>query len=339
MPQTLEAEADRETEALAEASKAKRKDVKNQPPAAQKAVVAQLPAMPLHLGNIQLPYTTGLVANGIAPARAVQPEQSLPLQPALAMAAPAATTTTAEVAPAAVKAAEPDCSSAGVPVSAPAAAAEGEVSAADAAAAAAARATTADADMDAAMAAAMPVDVSKLLLANRQAGPGAGLEHVVGRRANISIPQDFKGPDSGPGAAAGQALGLTDACWTVSKESIKEQRGAKRKRVVPAGSSKAVDGEAADSAGAFEAAEEQPAASAVAIGQPPVPTGRPLAAGSRPAWLDEAEEGSAHLNKRRAKTWQDDPSKPQEVEFMLGCHKCSYQRVRRLGNAVDPWCR
>jgi hypothetical protein len=38
--------------------------------------------------------------------------------------------------------------------------------------------------------------------------------------------------------------------------------------------------------------------------------------------------GSAALNKRQAKGLADDLSRPQQVEFMLGCAECDYQQVR-----------
>eukprot|EP00775_Hariotina_reticulata_P011303 gene11303-11453_t len=91
----------------------------------------------------------------------------------------------------------------------------------------------------------------------------------------FTIPAAFRGPDCGPGAAAGGALGGFDSCWSAPKEpSSKQQRSAKRKR---------------DSSGCVEA-------------------------------------GTAHLNKRRQGSWEDDLDQPQEVEFMLGCSKCSCQR-------------
>jgi hypothetical protein len=62
--------------------------------------------------------------------------------------------------------------------------------------------------------------------------------------------------------------------------------------------------------------------------------GKPLAVGSRPAWLDEVDAGSAHLNKRRCRALQDDLSKQQQVEFMLGCESCSFDQQVRL----QQWC-
>lgn len=319
--QTLEAEADRETEALAEASKAKRKDGKSQPPVAvqPKSAVKQQPV--LHLGGTSMPYRAAIVGNGVAAAGNIPLEQATASPPVgLAAATPAVV---------------PGMGNAAEPVSAAAALAPRSC-AADAAAgvaASAAAGSDADAEMDAAMAAAMPIDVGRLLMSNKSAAVDAsGLEPVVGRRAHLTIPQDFRGPDSGPGAAAGKAVGSTPACWTASRDSSKEQRGTKRMR--PAGgSSKAADGEAPEAATGSEPGEEQPCVSAAAE-QPAVPAGKLLVAGSRPAWLGEVEQGSNQLNKQRAETWQDDLSKPQEVEFMLGCDKCRWQRVSSLGSYI-----
>lgn len=318
--QTLEAEADQETEALAEASKVKRKDGKGQLQAASKAVALQLPVVPHKLTGTQLPYAAGLTGNGLTAPKAVLELSQL----AATKAAPGVPAVSIPPATAAASTVDATGSDAAKVLDIPSLeAATASLMTAPPTTAAAGGPTAAE--MDAAMAAAMPVDVSKLLLSGRSTKPGAGgADPFVGRRTTISIPQDFRGPDSGSQAATGQALGLDEACWTVSRDSSRELRGAKRKRPA-ASSAKTADAEASEGA---EAPEEQQPFTAVQE-QPPVPAGRPLAVGSRPAWLDEVDEGSSQLNKRRAKTWQDDLGRRQEVEFMLGCDKCDYQRVRR----------
>jgi hypothetical protein len=50
--------------------------------------------------------------------------------------------------------------------------------------------------------------------------------------------------------------------------------------------------------------------------------------------LDEVEAGSAHLNKRRCRTLQDDLSKQQQVEFMLGCDSCNFDQKVRLQHVL-----
>jgi hypothetical protein len=118
--------------------------------------------------------------------------------------------------------------------------------------------------------------------------------------------------------------------------SKEQQRLAKRKRSQVA----AADVDAAAAAAAMPVGEDaaggsSAGAAAVAavgfgstLGQPGQTqlAGKPLPAGSRPAWLEEVEAGSAHLNKRRCRTLQDDLSKQQQVEFMLGCDSCSFDQ-------------
>ena len=43
--------------------------------------------------------------------------------------------------------------------------------------------------------------------------------------------------------------------------------------------------------------------------------------------LSRVELGTAHLNKKRCRTWVDDLDQPQEVEFMPGCVRCSFAKV------------
>jgi hypothetical protein len=43
--------------------------------------------------------------------------------------------------------------------------------------------------------------------------------------------------------------------------------------------------------------------------------------------LSRVELGTAHLNKKRCRTWIDDLDQPQEVEFMPGCVRCSFAKV------------
>jgi hypothetical protein len=148
------------------------------------------------------------------------------------------------------------------------------------------------------------------------------------------LPRPTKGPDEGPGAAVGQALGAADACWSAppAAPSTKQQqpRGTKRKRAGKASTpppdltteTGTEDGEDAVAAAAqgSNAPRQQ---------QPQQPLGKALPVGSRPSWLVQARAGgSAALNKRQAKGLADDLSRPQQVEFMLGCAECDYQQVR-----------
>lgn len=43
--------------------------------------------------------------------------------------------------------------------------------------------------------------------------------------------------------------------------------------------------------------------------------------------LGQVEAGSSHLNRKRCRTWVDDLGSAQEMEYMLGCMKCSFARV------------
>jgi hypothetical protein len=343
--QTLEAEADKETEALAEAAKAKRRTLdgaKQQPPKQQQQQQQHKPKQLLpqpqplvEQGNgVASPVLHAHEEHETAQAPAADgSDTSMPDAPdALAGAAVSADAATAAPAEAA----------AGVtPSSVPPPAASIADVAAAAAAATAAAAAAEDAAMDAAMAAAMPVDVSKLLAASRASGGGTGRRSGAagfGLRRALIVPANYRGPDSGTGAAAGQAVGGDSVCWSMSKE---QQRLAKRKRSQAA----AADVDAAAAAAAMRVGDDAPGSSSAggaaavaagfgaAAGQPQL-AGKPLPVGSRPAWLDEVEAGSAHLNKRRCRTLQDDLSKQQQIEFMLGCDSCSFDQKVRVQHAL-----
>jgi hypothetical protein len=330
--QTLEAEADKETEELAVAAKAKRRydnraasrrQQKQQQQSQQVEGVAGVPGdSAQQLIDRQLDHTEQQAGQH-------KKGDAVPTEPKASCSAglsvePAAGADIARDAAVADTAGDAQTAVAAKASAAAEAEAEAEALPNDSVVRAAAPAVLTAAELDPAEAAALPVDVSKLLLSGRTVGASRWQAIVASDRPRLAIPAAFRGPDSGPGAAAGAALGGFDPCWSISKElNAKQQRSAKRKRD-SIGSRNKQDADVEAEGGGLET----PTAAATSGQAQQPPAGKPLAAGSRPAWCQQVDAGTAHLNKRRHLSWEDDLDQPQEVEFMLGCSKCSFQRVR-----------
>lgn len=329
----MEAEADKETEELAVAAKAKRRC--NDRETSRRQQKQQRKPQPVDanagiLGAAAQQPTRALLDQTEQQAAQNDTDYAVATEPKASCSAgfsvePAAVADTAEDAAFADTAGDGETA---VAAEATAAAAAAELPAENAVDAAAA-------ELDPAEAAALPVDVSKLLLSGRTVGAPRWQAVPASVRPRFTIPAAFRGPDCGPGAAAGGALGGFDSCWSAPKEpSSKQQRSAKRKRdssgCVGPRSKQDADCEDQGSVDISAAATAAEASMSGKVRQPP--PGKPLAVGTRPAWLQQVEAGTAHLNKRRQGSWEDDLNQPQEVEFMLGCSKCSCQRVSWL------WC-